>query len=110
LTHITPTSLDQIPLQYSIHCISVRLFDTPCVANITHGCLFMLSYMLLFQSGRTPLHWSAVTGDVVCATVLLNAKAELNIANKAGDTPLHLAAEGGRIEYVTFLMTKGKLR
>jgi hypothetical protein len=40
----------------------------------------------------TPLHWATQTGRSDVVELLLNNKADVNAKNKAGQTPLHLAA------------------
>lgn len=56
----------------------------------------------------TPLH-SAVSGagDTAIATLLIEAGADVNVAQRHGWTPLHGAAHGGDVEIVTLLIARG---
>lgn len=44
------------------------------------------------EDGRTPLHWTTRHNSIEIAGMLITAGADLNIQDKYGDTPLHLAA------------------
>jgi uncharacterized protein len=58
--------------------------------------------------GFTPLHAAAYSGSLAVAKVLLDHKAVLeDAANKAGVTPMFVAAEMNHPEVVEFLIAKG---
>jgi hypothetical protein len=46
-------------------------------------------------------HWAALFGLVETGKLLVNAKADLNIMTKSGETPLHLCAEKGNAHTLT---------
>lgn len=53
----------------------------------------LLIASLPLGTGWTPLHWAAAIGDVESVAALIDArKPTLNVQNKKGETPLHLAA------------------
>jgi ankyrin repeat protein len=55
--------------------------------------------------GYTALWYAAERGQVECATALIHAKADVNKANKYGETPLHAASNDiGGIKSVLFLI------
>ena len=47
--------------------------------------------------GWSPLHLASYFGHIEVATILLLHKADVNIVNQNGDTPLHRAAFTGRM-------------
>ena len=55
------------------------------------------------DTGRTPLHWAALTGTPGIVTALLCAGAKTGVADQAGKTPLTLAQEAGRTEAAALL-------
>jgi len=54
-------------------------------------------------------HWSALFGLVQTAEILVEKgkEVDLNAQTKSGETPLHLCAEKGKIDFVMFLIEKG---
>src|SRR6266568_5168554 len=58
-------------------------------------------------NGRRPLNYAAIRNDTAMITALLDAGADINLANRSGFTPLHHAAEAGSTEAATLLITKG---
>ena len=57
--------------------------------------------------GDTPLHFSATTGNVVIAKLLLALKVDIDPLSATGDSPLHYAAMDDRTEMVRFLAGQG---
>lgn len=62
---------------------------------------------LVDQGGLTSLHWAALFGLTDTAKILMDAKSDINAQTKTGETPLHLAAEKGKIELVKYLLECG---
>jgi ankyrin repeat protein len=59
----------------------------------------------LDKAGRTALHWAAISGHPAAAKVLLDAGAGLIAqTTQSKDSPLHCAAEAGRVEVVRVLV------
>ena len=58
-------------------------------------------------NGRRPLNYAAIRNDTAMITTLLNAGANINLANRSGFTPLHHAGEAGSKEAATLLIAKG---
>lgn len=56
------------------------------------------------KSGRTALHWSAISGHKEATLLLLQKGAQINAETTTGMTPLHGAAEGGKVDIVRLLM------
>lgn len=57
--------------------------------------------------GRAALHVAAVFGDAKAALTLIKAGAKLDIADRAGNTPLHLASRSAyNIEVINLLINK----
>ena len=52
-------------------------------------------------------HWAALFGLKETAEILCEAKADVNSQTKNGETPLHMAAEKGKIEMVKYLLSQG---
>jgi ankyrin repeat protein len=70
------------------------------------------------ENNRTPLHWVAllqeldatpemIAKNIQAATVLLDAKADVNAKDQKGNTPLHNTAYLGNVNMAEFLITKG---
>ena len=55
-------------------------------------------------NGRRPLNYAAIRNDTAMITTLLNAGANINLANRSGFTPLHHAGEAGSKEAATLLI------
>lgn len=53
------------------------------------------------------LHLAAEDGNVGCVRLLLQAKADCNVVNARGQTPLHLAALSQSAESVAALLDAG---
>eukprot|EP01138_Halocafeteria_seosinensis_P008268 gb/GECG01008449.1/.p1 GENE.gb/GECG01008449.1/~~gb/GECG01008449.1/.p1 ORF type:complete len:694 (+),score=78.75 gb/GECG01008449.1/:1-2082(+) len=76
---------------------------------------FKLKKVLSFQSrgddveGRTPLHCSAELGDEELVRYLVNGGADIHQTDALGYTPVHVAAEAGKIGAVERLLTKKTL-
>lgn len=62
---------------------------------------------LVDQGGLTSLHWAALFGLTDTAKILMDAKSDINAQTKTGETPLHLAAEKGKLEMVKYLLELG---
>jgi uncharacterized protein len=58
-------------------------------------------------NGRRPLNYAAIRNDTSMIRALLDARANINSANRSGFTPLHHAAEAGSKEAATLLITNG---
>ena len=61
----------------------------------------------LAQGGLTPLMFSARTGCVECAELLLDAGADINLADPYGVTPLVVATLNLQNDFAAFLVGKG---
>lgn len=57
--------------------------------------------------GYTPLQTAAAAGKGEAVALLLEKRADVNVATGLGYTPLHLAAEGGHLEIVKQLVRAG---
>jgi ankyrin repeat protein len=57
-------------------------------------------------AGWTALHWAA-RANIATVHVLVNAGADVNAANKAGELPIDIAHQYGKGEIVRFLKTVG---
>lgn len=63
------------------------------------------------KSGRTVLHWTAVTGKLSLARLLLSkSSATVSVLAHRGKTALHLAAERGHSDIVSLLLDHGAVR
>ena len=58
----------------------------------------------------TPLHFAAFFNDMEGIRALLDAKAEINLQNSDGNTPLHLAARNGHASAVEQLLKSNGIR
>ena len=52
------------------------------------------------------MHWAAISGHKAAAEYLLSMNADMFAATSSKMTPLHGAAEGGRVEIVKLFMEK----
>lgn len=59
------------------------------------------------EDGSAPVHYAATAGDASMLRVLLEARADPNIATPYRDTALHLAAACGNAEVVELLLAAG---
>ncbi len=57
--------------------------------------------------GATPLSWSAMTGNVELARILLAAGSKVDVRNLDGSTPLSGAAFLGRVDVLALLLDEG---
>ncbi|MDR1445541.1 MAG: ankyrin repeat domain-containing protein [Treponema sp.] len=60
------------------------------------------------KGGNTPLHDAVMAGNVKAAKVLLEKGADKSIMNKAGFTPMQVAANDGKRDLVLALMDRKK--
>ncbi|KAG9398932.1 hypothetical protein AC1031_014013 [Aphanomyces cochlioides] len=67
---------------------------------LTHGTEHEHSTSYGNVDGFTSLHWAASNGHTTIVKVLLDHGAPVDAANKNRDTPLHLAAENAKVEFV----------
>lgn len=61
------------------------------------------------QDGKfkvSPLHYAAQNGHHTAAETMLNKGATMSLKDKNGDTPVHVAAMSGYVEYVYIYMSK----
>jgi len=56
---------------------------------------------------NTALHFAARRGDRAMISVLMCARANINVSNQKGETPLLVACRAGRFEICTLLIEKG---
>jgi ankyrin repeat protein len=59
------------------------------------------------ETGRTPLHNAAHSGELEISRVLVDKGAEIMARDEVEQTPLHSAAKKGRHEVCHFLLEKG---
>eukprot|EP00743_Colponemidia_sp_Colp-15_P008533 GILK01009284.1.p1 GENE.GILK01009284.1~~GILK01009284.1.p1 ORF type:complete len:184 (-),score=37.40 GILK01009284.1:288-839(-) len=60
------------------------------------------------SSGRNALHWAAISGHVNCGEVLISYDGSLTDSKtNSGSKPLHLAADAGKVDFVSFLLRNG---
>src|SRR5579862_3134292 len=72
------------------------------ILNLTDASLFRYgNYM-----GRTPLICAIISSQYVMAKFLIRAKADVNIATPAGNTPLWYAVKMRQVRLAEFLMNK----
>ncbi|XP_052064868.1 palmitoyltransferase ZDHHC17-like [Mytilus californianus] len=73
------------PLMYACH----RVFGyDPTRMLLTFGAAVNKTDNAL---GNTPLHYACLTGNTCAAKLLLDAKAEINVSNHKGQTPIDMA-------------------
>lgn len=60
-------------------------------------------------SGRVPLHYAALFGDLHRAQELVNDGANIGIGDHDGQTPLHYAAQGSSVAVAELLLSHGAL-
>lgn len=90
---------------------SARGADVPLVDAIKMGDSAMVRRLIADGAdpnagetdGTTALHWAARRDDVEAASLLLEAGADVDAANRYGVTPLLLASENGTAMVETFL-------
>jgi uncharacterized protein len=58
-------------------------------------------------SGRVPLHYAALFGDLRRADELVRNGADLRVADHDGQTPLHYAAQGCSVAVAELLLSGG---
>lgn len=58
-------------------------------------------------SGRVPLHYAALFGDLHRAEELVEAGADIAVGDHDGQTPLHYAAQGCSVAVADLLVTRG---
>ncbi len=59
------------------------------------------------STGRTALHWAAKENRLELAQLLIDAKANVNAADRTGKGPLTLAAESGSVDTTRLLVDAG---
>lgn len=60
-----------------------------------------------YTDQNTPLHYAVMSGSEAAATWLLRLGANANLANKVGDSPLHLAVKKRSLPLVKVLLSHG---
>jgi len=53
--------------------------------------------LVVFQAGKTALHWAAQFGEAQLLHELIRTAEDVNPLDEAGNTPLHLAALNGHL-------------
>ena len=64
-------------------------------------------YLVVFQSGLTPLHVAAYMGHNQVIVFLIQQGANPNAQTVRGETPLHLATRGNQVEAMGILLRNG---
>ncbi|CAJ1334476.1 unnamed protein product, partial [Effrenium voratum] len=91
-----------VSAQFMLHSVFARLHAAMVgLEGITTG--FQLKMAVL--PGCTPLAIAAITGEEPLVNLLLDAKADMNIANFRGDMPKDLAKALGRTHLLPILDT-----
>jgi ankyrin repeat protein len=62
------------------------------------------------KTGRTPLHEVCVGGHKLCLRTLLQYTPEVNIRDREGQTPAHVAAFNGELGCIKMLQDKGTVK
>ncbi len=84
------------------------IFSTKLLTNealltaVKEGCLFAIEDALAKGADL-----QAQDGEAEIVELLLRKGADLNVQNESGETPLHIAAEKGKIKRVTLLLKGG---
>jgi ankyrin repeat protein len=58
-------------------------------------------------SGRTPLHYAALFGDLTKARELVGNGADVSVGDHDGQSPMHYAAQGCAVAVAELLLTHG---
>ena len=61
----------------------------------------------IYQSGRTALHYAALSGHIEVVKVLVERGAAINTTDHADRTVLHEVALSGHVEVVKVLLDRG---
>ena len=80
-----------------------------CLTRVSSGKYRGNSRHTFMEESYTSLHCAAINGNVqLCYIILTKAPALINVVDKYGRQPLHLAAFYGRLEVVKFLIDATK--
>jgi class 3 adenylate cyclase len=108
------TSALQPPTAPVIPQQQIALWDAVIAGNVTEAIVLIRAGADVNAldtrrepNGRRPLNWAAIRNDTSMIRALLDAGANINLANRTGFTPLHHAAEAGSKEAATLLITNG---
>lgn len=58
-------------------------------------------------SGRVPLHYAALFGDLQRAREIVDAGADVSVIDNDGQSPLHYAAQGCSVAVAELLLSRG---
>ena len=61
------------------------------------------------HAGRTPLHEACLGGHSKVILILLDFTREVNIPDRDGQTPAHIAAANGEVQCLEILADKGNI-
>lgn len=67
---------------------------------VNHHCILwhpMVIFNVLMKSNGVVIYWRCIVGNEASAEILIKGGADVNLADKNGDTPIHRAAENGEI-------------
>jgi len=78
-----------------------------CAKNVDEIDTRTLVALVLHTIDRTPLHFAALNGHLLCVTHLVENESEIDAKDVDDITPLYLASKNDHLECVKYLVVKG---